>query len=658
MYEILPAMVIHVLLLIGMNSVCYPARAKTLYVSNDGKNSRDCGNITSPCSKLAYLLEYFPHAQPLDIKLITTIGGNNVFEHCTNTTLYGNVSLTSYGPESSILVCSSEVVLEHTVPRKRVVIKDKIMFLLTNGTFYFEDVQFMDGSFIIWNSEMRLVNCFFNKSKIYLTGPDIFTMYKEESTLRFEVLIQIPTSIFFDYSDGESYTWNRFHCNYISLILDNVTFSYNPEDSQKFIPVTMVQTNAILGICKDLKVHITHSFIADRIIYLYAFDQLCAYVQSSIFQGHANGQIVQGGLKLHSARSIFVLVEDCEFSLLKFSDLLQVLVANDRETITTVKVRNAALSIETLHLPFVSAFDMCTREQQKQCHAYFPKIVILNTVFKENMGGIGISFIETRNYWKVEPDNILIRNYSFVGNEVIQHGGALFLNINIKLRLSIQDSVFRNNHAGVIPFKVPAVLNRETIFSYVNPLFVTDYQIKDESIIILHTHDFVKNKSSALHYNIHGSGGAIFANDCDVPHVLVHIEIFESIFDNNSANAMGGSLYIGRGNRAHNIDSMFFGPVEQERAISGLLVTSMGDISFIRCNFTIMKQVEKASALVTSDVSLSMISIECPVNNEIIVFNLFDAEHFPIFSRNSANVSIAYSRLKINEIYHLHIMST
>ncbi len=610
-------MAIHVLLLISMTSVCYPARAKTLYVSNDGKNSIDCGNITSPCSKLAYLLEYF--SQPLDIKLITTTGGNNVFEHCTNTTLYGNVSLTSYGPESAILVCSSEVVLEHTVPRKRLLIKDKIMFLLTNGTFYFDNVQFMDGTIVVWNSEMKLVNCFFNNSKIYLTGPDIFTMYKEKSTIRFEVLIQIPTSIFFEYSDGVYYTWDRFHCNYISLILDNATFSYNSEDSQKHMPVTMVNTNAILGICKDLKVHITYSFIADRIIYLYAFDQLCVHVQSSIFKGQANGQIIQGGLKLHSACSIFVLVEDCEFSLLKFSDLLQVLVANDRETITTLKVRNAALSIEVLHLPFVSAFDMCTQEQQKQCHAYFPKIVILNTVFKENMGGIGISFIQTRNYWKVESDNILIRNCSFIGNQVIQHGGAIFLNIDIKLRLSIQESVFRNNHAGFIPFKVPAVLNRETIFSYVNPLFVTDYQVKEESIIILHTHDFVKNKSSALHYNIHGSGGAIFANDCDVPHVLVHVEIFESIFNNNSANAMGGSLYIGRGNRAHAIDSEFFGPVEQEKAISGLIITSIGDISFIRCNFTIMKQVEKAPALVTSDVSLLMISVECPVNYIMIV---------------------------------------
>ena len=38
--------------------------------------------------------------------------------------------------------------------------------------------------------------------------------------------------------------------------------------------------------------------------------------------------------------------------------------------------------------------------------------------------------------------------------------------------------------------------------------------------------------------------------------------------------------------------------------------------------------------------------------------NLFAAEPFPIFSRNSVYVTITYSRQKVNEIFHLHIMST
>ena len=595
------------------------ACSKTVYISKDGFDRIECGSIASACLSLNYVLKYFQ--LPLDIELVTRVGANNVFEYCTNETIYGNVTIKTYGQQSAVIACEADVTLEHAVKGKRkIMIQTNILFLLTEGTYHFDHIYFNNGGIILWNGQVTMTKCVFNNTRTYLMGTDIFTLYMEKRVTRFEMLLDIPSFIFGEFSNGMEKSWDRFHCNFTSITYDNVTWLEHAQHT--FMTVDTVYSNSILGVCRRIKVDILNSYLADRIVWLHGLDTLCMQMQFSSFIGLPSGQILQGGLKLYSACSMYMRIEDCEFSQLRFSDLLQVIGANDRKSIQ--QLETAALSIKTIRLPFLEKYGMCAKEDSKQCHLFFPEIIIMNTEFKQNMGGLSLMLTPTGGKYKNNfPDSVLIRNCSFIRNEVIKHGAGIFVNTDDKIRLSIQNSVFKDNHAGVLPFQTPVIFLDEKIFEEPIILRVADYKIATESLIILHTYRYTddKNMTTPIHLNIQGSGGAIYLSDfnCFKSRLLyeLNVEIIETVFINNSANTGAGCLYVGMGSQVLAIDNTFTGSIQQTQAV----IESKGEIKFIRNNFTIVNNVRKAAALVTKDISLSDINFDCPTNNQITILN-------------------------------------
>ncbi len=595
------------------------ACSKTVYISKDGFDRIECGSIASACLSLNYVLKYFQ--LPLDIELVTRVGANNVFEYCTNETIYGNVTIKTYGQQSAVIACEADVTLEHAVKGKRkIMIQTNILFLLTEGTYHFDHIYFNNGGIILWNGQVTMTKCVFNNTRTYLMGTDIFTLYMEKRVTRFEMLLDIPSFIFGEFSNGMEKSWDRFHCNFTSITYDNVTWLEHAQHT--FMTVDTVYSNSILGVCRRIKVDILNSYLADRIVWLHGLDTLCMQMQFSSFIGLPSGQILQGGLKLYSACSMYMRIEDCEFSQLRFSDLLQVIVANDRKSID--QLETAALSIKTIRLPFLEKYDMCAKENSKQCHLFFPEIIIINTEFRQNMGGLSLMLTPTGGKYKNNfPDSVLIRNCSFVRNEVIRHGAGIFVNTDDKVRLSIQNSVFKDNRAGVLAFQTPVIFLDEKIFAAPIILRVADYKIATESLIILHTYRYTddKNMTTPIHFNIQGSGGGIYLSDFNCFKSLLKyglsVEIIETVFINNSANVKAGSLYVGLGSQVLALDNQFSGTIKRGQAV----IESNGDITLIRNNVTIIDNVHEAPALLTKDIRITNISIECPTNNQLTILN-------------------------------------
>ena len=218
---------------------------------------------------------------------------------------------------------------------------------------------------------------------------------------------------------------------------------------------------------------------------------------------------------------------------------------------------------------------------------------------------------------------IQIKESTFSNNQVVNDGGAIYVDKGKNTSVRVEDCEFFSNKAGVNPFDVDLTITGYQI-GYNLPA-AYGFQILTDNLLRLDMEfntGITKNETILL--NIRGSGGAIAVKHAD------EFDIKRCTFVNNTANNYGGAIFAGSDVMLDVNNSLFLSGEVPSTLVGGILIQSYCRKFYLR-NFyfeIVIPIAPNISAfyhsveLIKYSISLKNITVKCPLNTRLAIHNV------------------------------------
>ena len=335
------------------------------YVTQKGVDSPFCGNITFPCNTLGFITE---KSQSGDVIILGNKGTNPiVYSLCSSKPLDKNLRFKGTGSLNQARIgCSQNVPQDERANTSsenayEFFTELRTIFEIVNGVV-FENIMFNHGSLLIYNANVSFLNYSINDVTIFVIGPDMLSYY----TWRYNKVGDLWHAIEEMQRKNES-----LGCKNTEITFENTTWKYvkniNSENKQTVVVLDGLISDGIQVICEAITLNILNSFVADKLILLNTISSSTIKVSNSSFKGDGKGNILQGGIKVFSYQAPEVIIENCKFENLKYSDpFVPILYKHSKlckykagavtiQTVSTDKPDNILRSLRIEHSQFVQS---------------------------------------------------------------------------------------------------------------------------------------------------------------------------------------------------------------------------------------------------------------------------------------------------------------
>ena len=366
------------------------------------------------------------------------------------------------------------------------------------------------------------------------------------------------------------------------MVVDNVTWTHKTFNTSEFIPVDSMASDGIQSICISLEIKIHNSFLADRPMYTVGVEKLHILVHDSIFEGTEKGTNVLGGIELGSFCVPYIVVKNTKFIGLKYADLAHAVLAHEQDHFTTAAFR------VNMFVHSVKAIELCKFcNQHLENREYHPDIVIIDTTFENNTGAVAISSILLKQSSKDTCQQfgrnilVLIAKSNFFKNKKIGNGGALEVKSGAEIEVSVRNCLFRENKAGIIPFSTPVLVTGKSILFEHILEDVIAYRFDGDSDIELdiaaRSYGNQNPGNLTIEISIAGFGGSLYLST-----------IKNCQFYSNSANKLGGSVFVSRDTIARFQTCQFHSDENHRNISNGLIFYSQAaEITLSNAQFNV-----------------------------------------------------------------------
>ena len=508
------------------------------------------------------------------------VNSRHVFYHCSADIIFKNLTLEGIkGTVQPSIGCNTLSRMEHN--ESSVHLKYRlapILFHFKENEIQLVNLILKSGYILAANNVLNVDNCTVQNTVIFLM--DEFSFYKHSvMSKKMQAVNDFVSFLYIGYLVRENKTVivnlpdsSRFTCLKSSLVVNNVTWAHKAFNTSEFIPVDSMASDGIQSICISLEIKVHNSFLADRPMYAVAVEKLLVLVHDSIFEGKEKGTNVLGGIDLGSFCVPYIVVKNTKFIGLKYADLAHAILAHEEDHFTTAAFR------VNMFVHNVKGIELCKLcEQHSENREYHPDILIIDSTFQNNTGAIVISSILLKQKSKDiclgfnEKVLMLVTKSKFFNNEKVGNGGAVEVKFGPKLEVSIRNCLFKENKAGIIPFSTPVLITGKPIM--VGAIFedVTGYRFNGHSDVELdiaaRTYGNQEPGNVTIEVGIAGFGGALYLQQG-------LLTITNCQFYNNSANKLGGSVFISRGTMAGFQTCQFYSDENHRNVTNGLIFYS------------------------------------------------------------------------------------
>ena len=226
----------------------------------------------------------------------------------------------------------------------------------------------------------------------------------------------------------------------------------------------------------------------------------------------------------------------------------------------------------------VKGIELCKLcEKHHENREYHPDILIIDSTFENNTGAIAISTILLKQKSKDiclgynRKVLVLVAKSYFFNNEKVGNGGAVEVKFGPKLEVSIRNCLFKENKAGIMPFSTTVLITGKPILMGSFLENVTDYRFDGGSDIELdieaRSYGNQEPGNVTIEVGIAGFGGALYLQQGQ-------LTITNCQFYNNSANKLGGSVFISRDTMARFQTCQFYSDENHRNVTNGLILYS------------------------------------------------------------------------------------
>ncbi len=435
-----------------------------------------------------------------------------------------------------------------------------VLFSMQDSTIIFEKIIFVHGYVTAVDSHLTFESCVLDDFVLYGMDDKFVGYYLSQSKI---------TTVW-----DIAFIFQK-ECNFVS-----VTFYYSVwtflEDPDVILS-DMPRNNGLQVFCNTADLDVIDSFMADKQIYIRVKTDFKMNMRNTTFDGTYSKSVMPGGLNLDLGEYPVMIINNCTFRALKYSDLgILASMEYDRKF-----DRAGAIALKLIG---ITSLD----KGKWWYHPGFKQLIITNCLFKSNQRALDV--IGSKNVY------VQIENSTFDGNEVLNEGGAIRIidkdlaQFRMSGSLIVIKCVFLHNKAGVNPFNM-TVINMNKQLTYDSKANVTEFEINPQKIHIFmfniyrsqHQLEATTLKvSRVITFNLKGKGGAIIIQTM-VDYDLV---LQNCTFSNNIATADGGSIY---GNE-HGVitiqDSFVHGAMEAHQVVQGDLIFGLGSIKLEDSTFS------------------------------------------------------------------------
>ena len=513
-----------------------------------------------------------------NVYIESTVNSTQVFHHCSAQIIFKNLTLEGIGPIQPSIGCNRLSRVEHNDSSVYLNYRmAPILFHFKENEIQLANLILKSGYILGANNELNLENCTVENTVIFLM--DDFSFYKQGTVSKWvQTVNDFVSWLYIGHLVGQNKTntdlpsSSRFTCLKSSLVLDNVTWTHKTFNTSEFIPVDSMASDGIQSICINLEIKIHNSFLADRPVYAVGVEKLHSLVHDSIFKGTEKGTNVLGGIELGSFCVPHIVVKNTKFIGLKYADLAHAILAHEEDHFTTAAFR------VNMFVHGVKAVELCKFcKQHLENREYHPDIVIIDTTFENNTGAVAISSILLKQSSKDICQQfgrnvlVLVTRSNFFNNEKVGNGGALEVKFGPEIELSVTNCLFRENKAGIIPFSTPVLITGKPILFGSILEDVIAYRFDGDSDIELdiaaRSYGNQDPGNVTIEVSSAGFGGALYLQQG-------LFTITNCQFYNNSANKLGGSVFVSRDTTARFQTCQFHSDENHRNVTNGLIFYS------------------------------------------------------------------------------------
>ncbi len=532
------------------------------------------------------------------------------FNHCAQEPLTKNLTVEGDTAEKIILSCNNQLDEYFQIP---------LIFHFENATVLLSNLTLVSSHVLGSNVIIRLENCVFESSAIFLMQQEYLEFYQHSSPRSFMspvMELEIQTAYLLKGTQGEGGPADLTPLSCLDTEITITNAKWLPQRTGTPPPVELPTTLGLQAICHNVSLTMTSSNMADNPIYLFSMTNLEAWFQTTDFEGPVHGSAILGGLSLQSFSYPQVVVEKCSFAKIRYDDVA-------RAHMSAAATLPAALSIELMSLG-QKPYSISPRP------ASGFHLTLSNLTFQNNFRAVVLS---GGNGWEMLSHHIHIQieNSLFMNNQMSNSGAAVLIN-SPRLYVHIIGCEFQDNKAGVNPFAVKLKYVAEPVMkTSISAFVVLGCNFSSENILHFRLYLWSKwepNITTTTVSKIEGNGGAIAVLDA------THIVVRSSQFVNNSANNFGAALYLVHPGYAQVVDTLFLsGDVPHLLKAGLLLFSSSKNLILQNLNFTVKKVVRNAISIVTQHrasrkpgaaektLQLLGVAVSCPENSRLLLQN-------------------------------------
>ncbi len=246
-----------------------------------------------------------------------------------------NIEIEGSADKFLSLSCSRNSSVQETYilfyPRTtHLVVDAPVAFIIKNSTATFRRIRFVQGYILSVNSSLFIEESHIHNTVLFLMDQTHFVNYINKTLNRYS--LQGLSS-----SNGERPT---DFCLHSSLSFHGVVYHHLEWALHNAIPLVELPKDGIQANCREISIHIENSYLADKLIFVFALTKLHFNLLNGHLEGTDTGQNTQGGIELQFACPPSVRIEDSSFTKLKFFSLLYALFSDQ------VQMKKAALTLK------------------------------------------------------------------------------------------------------------------------------------------------------------------------------------------------------------------------------------------------------------------------------------------------------------------------
>ena len=518
--------------------------ARVWYVSHYGDDVISCGRHqdNSACKTLDYVI---PRTQSSDRLLLVPSQSNMTsYSFCASQPIRHDLTIEGVSDGHVIITCREDMT-QHL---------QNLIFIFENANIEINHITFTNGSILGTNAtNLNITNSLFRNSEIFLMDRTFFNLYSNPNFTLKELDKEMTEA-----AHGRNQTTNQ--CSSVNLSLQYVEWDYGNHDNEREIFLDSLIQDGIQVICRNVRIDIADSELADKQLFIYSIDSLDFKFRGSSFVGLTEGRLLQGGIKLNSFVSPSIMLENSSISGLLFSDFF-LAIFSAQQYITAA-----------MYLRILDSIPQKSLGQNLSSNC-----TIRNTIFEGNFRALN---------FQPHPGIVYtchVTGTTFSRNHVLTDGGAIVVNGNGEslFDLRFTDCYFEENQAGSQELDFPEDF---PIKIHHNPgIVITSFEeTEEESLKIymeLHYEAGSNPVKEFVFLDVSGSGGAVFVGTGSV-------HVADSLFVGNSAAMYGGAIHVVIHGALRVSDSVLYSPDYDQELEDGTLISSFGR-SFILENVTL-----------------------------------------------------------------------